>query len=59
MLNRSSLPFRGTVKTAFGIIKEEGVTHLYRGLTAQLARQMVYTSIRMNLYDWIRNLVKR
>ncbi|CAM9495477.1 unnamed protein product [Ectocarpus sp. 4 AP-2014] len=39
------------------LVKNEGVTALYAGLSAALARQASYTTLRLGLYDLLRKLV--
>lgn len=38
------------------VIREEGVSSLFKGLTAGLQRQMVFASLRIGLYEPVRNL---
>lgn len=49
----SSRPL-GAFRTAFSIVRTEGVQGLYQGLTPALARHVVYTSIRITLYEQAR-----
>eukprot|EP01012_Entosiphon_sulcatum_P053727 TRINITY_DN739_c0_g1_i1.p1 TRINITY_DN739_c0_g1~~TRINITY_DN739_c0_g1_i1.p1 ORF type:complete len:302 (+),score=31.64 TRINITY_DN739_c0_g1_i1:36-941(+) len=39
------------------IFREEGITGFYRGLTPALARQLVYATARLGLYDVIRDMM--
>ena len=39
------------------MMREEGVLSLYKGLNAGLQRQMVFASIRIGLYEPVRNLI--
>lgn len=39
------------------MIKEEGIMSLYKGLNAGLQRQMLFASIRIGLYEPVRNLM--
>lgn len=48
-------PYRGMVKTAFGVVKEEGLTKLWQGVTPGMARHLVYSGVRMTLYDMLRS----
>lgn len=45
---------RGMVKTAVGIVREEGLTKLWRGVTPALYRHVVYSGVRMVSYEKIR-----
>eukprot|EP00667_Euglena_gracilis_P021641 EG_transcript_23774 len=45
----------GPLKTAIGIISEEGVSVLYRGLPAAILRHWVYSATRIALYERFRN----
>ena len=46
--------YRGTVRTLLGVVREEGVTRLWQGVTPGMARHVVYSGLRMNLYDLLR-----
>ena len=46
--------YRGTVRTLLGVVREEGVTRLWQGVTPGLARHVIYSGVRMNLYDLLR-----
>lgn len=39
------------MKTAVKIVKNEGVTKLYSGLTASLMRQLTYSTTRFGIYE--------
>mgnify|MGYP002074560461 CR=1 FL=1 len=39
------------------IIKEEGALSLYQGLSAGLQRQMLFASLRIGLYEPVKNLI--
>ncbi|PNS17821.1 hypothetical protein CAC42_3216 [Sphaceloma murrayae] len=41
----------GTVGTAIDVVRNDGVPGLYRGLTAGLARQLLYGTTRFAVYD--------
>merc|ERR1719204_2732816 len=45
--------------TAVGIIKEEGMLMLWRGILPALYRHAIYTGIRMSAYEEIRNNLQR
>ena len=47
--------YRGMVRTMVGVAREEGVTRLWQGCTPGLARHLVYSGVRMNLYDVLRS----
>jgi len=40
----------GMLSTGIGVMEKEGITALYKGLTASLFRQATYTSCRIGLY---------
>ncbi|KAK3586068.1 hypothetical protein CHS0354_033189 [Potamilus streckersoni] len=50
-------PYRGMVRTAMGIVREEGVLKLWQGVTPALYRHIVYTGCRMSFYEAIRDKV--
>ena len=45
---------RGMVATARGVVREEGVMALWGGVGPGLARHVVYSGVRMELYDRLR-----
>lgn len=47
-------PYRGMIKTAIGIVKEEGIPKLWQGVTPALIRHIVYTGCRMSVYEILR-----
>lgn len=47
--------YRGMIKTALGIAREEGLFHLWRGILPALYRHAIYTGFRMSAYEEIRN----
>jgi len=51
--------YRGMLKTAAGIVKEEGLLHLWRGMLPALYRHAIYTGFRMSAYEEIRNQLSR
>jgi len=46
--------YRGTIKTMVGVAREEGLTKLWQGCTPGMARHVIYSGVRMNLYDVLR-----
>lgn len=40
--------------TASGIVREEGVTKLFQGLSPALYRHVVYSGVRIGTYDYLR-----
>ena len=53
------LKYRGMLGTAFGIVKEEGLLMLWRGMLPALYRHAIYTGIRMSAYEEVRNNLQR
>ncbi|XP_051464737.1 mitochondrial uncoupling protein 3-like [Apus apus] len=52
----STLEYRGVVGTLSTMVRTEGPGSLYRGLVAGLQRQMSFASIRIGLYDSVKQL---
>lgn len=50
---------KGAIKTAIGIVQEEGFEGLYRGLTPALLRHIFYTSTRIVAYEQLRSATKQ
>lgn len=46
---------RGMVRTGLGIVQEEGLSKLWRGVTPAIYRQVVYSGCRMVIYEKIRD----
>lgn len=46
--------YRGMVKTAVGIVREEGLSKLFQGLAPAVMRHLVYTGCRMMFYEYSR-----
>ncbi|KAH9294667.1 hypothetical protein KI387_038255 [Taxus chinensis] len=46
---------KGSLQTAMGIVQEEGLTGLYKGLPPALIRHIFYTTIRILSYEQLRN----
>lgn len=47
--------YRGLIHCVIKIAQEEGPSYLYKGLVAGLQRQMVFASLRIGLYDSVRD----
>ncbi|XP_037073677.1 mitochondrial uncoupling protein 4-like [Pollicipes pollicipes] len=54
----SKVPYRGLVRTALGVVREEGPLRLWQGITPAIWRHVVYTGVRMNGYEWMRNQLR-
>nr|XP_045365247.1 mitochondrial uncoupling protein 4 isoform X4 [Camelus bactrianus] len=50
-------PYRGMVRTALGIIQEEGFLKLWQGVTPAIYRHIVYSGGRMVTYEHLREVV--
>eukprot|EP00048_Salpingoeca_helianthica_P018489 m.242123 g.242123 ORF g.242123 m.242123 type:complete len:303 (-) comp25228_c0_seq1:54-962(-) len=48
-------PYRGMMGTALGIVREEGLRNLWRGLSPAVLRHMVYSGTRLGLYEQTRD----
>ncbi|GAU95464.1 hypothetical protein RvY_07076 [Ramazzottius varieornatus] len=55
--SKSNQPYRGLIKTAVGIVEEEGFFKLWYGLSPALVRHAIYTGSRMTLYEKGREIV--
>lgn len=55
---RKVVAYRGTVQTLVGVAREEGVLLLWQGCTPGMARHVIYSGVRMNLYDIMRTEYK-
>ncbi|KAG8273386.1 hypothetical protein J6590_021341 [Homalodisca vitripennis] len=56
----SDAPYRGMLKTALGIVQEEGVPKLWQGVTPAIYRHVVYSGIRIVAYEKMRdNVLKK
>ena len=54
------VPYRGMVKTALGIVNEEGFFRLWQGMTPAIYRHAIYTGVRFGAYEQMReNILKR
>ncbi|XP_052049234.1 mitochondrial uncoupling protein 4 isoform X2 [Apodemus sylvaticus] len=52
-----STPYRGMVRTALGIVQEEGFLKLWQGVTPAIYRHVVYSGGRMVTYEHLREVV--
>lgn len=48
----------GAMTIGSQIVKTEGVTGLYKGLTASLLRQFTYSGARIGSYPYIKNMMQ-
>ena len=46
-------------RTAFGIAKEEGMLKLWQGISSSLARHVIYSGVRITVYEKMREEVVR
>ena len=46
---------RGMVGTGLGIVREEGLTKLYRGLSPACMRHVIFSGLRVSVYEQLRN----
>lgn len=53
-----SAKYKGLFRGIWTVLTEEGVGALYRGVSASLAREATYSTIRMGLYEPIKNVLK-
>ena len=54
----SPLPHRGLLATFAGIVTEEGVRKLWRGLPPALCKHSIYSGCRMSFYEILRDKVR-
>ncbi|XP_072107575.1 mitochondrial uncoupling protein 4 isoform X3 [Mobula birostris] len=54
-LHKTSKPYRGMIRTAIGIVKEEGLFKLWQGVTPAIYRHIVYSGVRMVAYEQLRD----
>ncbi|XP_053880292.1 mitochondrial uncoupling protein 4 isoform X3 [Malaclemys terrapin pileata] len=52
-----AVPYRGMLRTAAGIVQEEGLLKLWQGATPAVYRHIVYSGVRMVTYEHIRDSV--
>lgn len=50
-----TLKYRGVLRTMYVMSCEEGVKSLYNGLVAGIHRQLCFASVRIGLYDTVKN----
>uniref|UniRef100_A0A0A9WUH3 Mitochondrial uncoupling protein 4 n=1 Tax=Lygus hesperus TaxID=30085 RepID=A0A0A9WUH3_LYGHE len=53
----STAPHRGMVKTALGIVKEEGLFKLWQGILPAIYRHSIYSGIRIVIYEYLKENV--
>ncbi|KAM8809566.1 UCP4 protein, partial [Eudromia elegans] len=51
------VPHRGMLRTAAGIVREEGLPKLWQGATPAIYRHIVYSGVRMVAYEHLRDSV--
>ncbi|XP_053140048.1 mitochondrial uncoupling protein 4 isoform X2 [Hemicordylus capensis] len=54
---KRTIPYRGMLRTAVGIIQEEGMLKLWQGATPAVYRHIVYSGVRMITYEHLRDSV--
>ena len=52
---RQVAQYRGLLSTGLGVAREEGLAKLWQGVTPGMARHIIYTGVRISLYDAIRS----
>ncbi|CAG2056757.1 unnamed protein product [Timema podura] len=52
-----NVPYRGMLHTGLGIVHEEGVVMLWRGVTPAIYRHVVYSGIRIVTYETLRDKI--
>ncbi|XP_052665843.1 mitochondrial uncoupling protein 4 isoform X2 [Harpia harpyja] len=52
-----AVAYRGMLRTAAGIVQEEGVRKLWQGATPAVYRHIVYSGVRMVVYEHLRDSV--
>ena len=57
--SKTPMPHRGMFATMVGIVREEGLLRLWKGLPPAVLRQVFYSGIRIPLYELIRSQLKR
>ena len=50
--------YKGMILTGVGVVREEGLTKLWQGVAPGMARHVVYSGVRMTLYDILRSNYK-
>ena len=48
---------RGMFRTALGICQEEGILRLWQGISPSLARHVIYSGVRITLYEKMREII--
>ncbi|XP_059584933.1 mitochondrial uncoupling protein 4 isoform X1 [Alligator mississippiensis] len=57
MHRHEAAPYRGMLRTAAGIVQEEGLLKLWQGATPAVYRHIVYSGVRMVAYEHLRDSV--
>ncbi|KFP56482.1 Mitochondrial uncoupling protein 4, partial [Cariama cristata] len=52
-----AVPYRGMLRTAAGIVQEEGLRKLWQGATPAVYRHIVYSGVRIVAYEHLRDSV--
>lgn len=55
--NGKPTEYRGMLKTAVGIVKEEGTLKLWQGVPSALYRHVIYSGIRIVSYETMRDQI--
>ena len=55
---QSTVVYNGLIRGSWRILSNEGIKGLYKGLSASLLREATYSTIRMGLYEPIKNLLQ-
>lgn len=54
---KPKVPYRGMMATGVGICREEGALKLWQGVTPALYRHVVYSGVRIVVYDKLRKKI--
>lgn len=55
--NGKPVKYRGMLKTAIGIVNEEGALKLWQGISPALYRHLIYSGIRIVSYETMRDQI--
>ncbi|CAH0564785.1 unnamed protein product [Brassicogethes aeneus] len=53
MQTATTKEYKNSMDAVMGIVKKEGITGMYNGLSAGLLRQATYTTTRLGIYTWL------